>query len=393
MNGTNRMASRQAGRNAAAGGERQRVVVLGAGYAGLLVTRSLARHLPESAELTLVNERDRFVERMRMHQLATGQVLPYIPLTESMGDTGVDVVIGTVDSLDTDGRCVSFENGRRIDYDYLVYALGSRSLRAPEGAIAVADFESASRLRQQLSDLRSGRVVVVGGGLTGLETVSEIAERRNDLDVHLISRGAVDAGMTPGAGRRTRASLHALGVSVREGVRVEAGSDGGFHEVDADGNARRLNADLVIWSVGFIASALAANAGLRVDRQRRVIVDDRLRSIDDPRIYAIGDAGVIDGPDGLARMSCQTAVVMASWLGKRLGRQIAGKAVPAHRPRFVWRNISLGRRDGLTQFTHWDDRPLPIFLSGRTAAGFKELVNYFVTWQVTGLRPRRKAVV
>ncbi|MFC0674540.1 NAD(P)/FAD-dependent oxidoreductase [Brachybacterium hainanense] len=364
----------------------ERVVVLGAGYSGLLAARSLARHLPESARLTLINERDVFVERMRMHQLVAGQDLPRIPLSDSMRSTGAEVAIGSVASLDRDGRAVVLDDGRRIGYDRLVYALGSRSTPAPQGSVGVADPDGAATLRHRLGELRGGRVVVVGGGLTGVETASEIAEQRPELEVHLLSGGPVDAGMAPRAGRRLRESLSRLGVAVREGVQVAPDGSGAL-QIESAGTAEPLSADLAIWAAGFRASPIAEDAGLRVDGQRRIVVDDRLRSVDDPRIYAIGDAGVIGRPKGLARMSCQTAVVMASWLGKRLAREVAGRPMPAHRPKFVWRNISLGRGDGLTQFTHFDDRPLPFFLHGKAAASFKELVNRFVAWEVTGLRP------
>src|SRR3954447_4785700 len=100
-----------------------RVVVLGAGYGGLLAAVRLAARSPE-AEVTLVNQSDVFVERVRLHQYAANQAVRQRRLVDILAGTRVQFVCGTVDRIDPAARRVRLSSGA-LPYDYLVYALGS----------------------------------------------------------------------------------------------------------------------------------------------------------------------------------------------------------------------------------------------------------------------------
>ncbi|MCI2417461.1 FAD-dependent oxidoreductase [Saccharopolyspora sp. K220] len=105
------------------------VVVIGAGYAGLMAAKRTARQVrPELVRVTLVNGRDRFVERVRLHQVASGQRLRMRPLAELVAGTGIEVVVGVVRELDREAKQVRIQREgplRTLGYDTLVYALGS----------------------------------------------------------------------------------------------------------------------------------------------------------------------------------------------------------------------------------------------------------------------------
>ncbi|WP_158104606.1 FAD-dependent oxidoreductase, partial [Amycolatopsis kentuckyensis] len=175
---------------------KHRIVVLGAGYAGANAAGRLAKRLhPADTEITLVNADAEFVERVRMHQLATGQDLKPRPLAEVFAGTGVQVRIARVAAVDAERKTVALSGGDELAYDTLVYALGSTA--ADSGVPGVAEHahhlagkQSALRLRARLAELPAGgTVLVVGGGLTGIEAVTEIAEARPDLEVALAARG------------------------------------------------------------------------------------------------------------------------------------------------------------------------------------------------------------
>ena len=106
-----------------------RVVVLGAGYAGFPAAKRLARQVyPEEVSVELVTESPRFVERPRLHQLATGQQLRDLPLTELLAGSAVRLRLGRACAIDRAHRSISVatENGvETVAYDTLVYALGS----------------------------------------------------------------------------------------------------------------------------------------------------------------------------------------------------------------------------------------------------------------------------
>src|SRR4051794_34165567 len=100
-----------------------RVVVLGAGYGGLLAAVRLAGRAPQ-VEVTLVNQSDLFVERVRLHQYAANQAVRQRQLVDVLAGTRVQFVGGTVDRIDLPARRVLLSGGE-LAYDYLVYALGS----------------------------------------------------------------------------------------------------------------------------------------------------------------------------------------------------------------------------------------------------------------------------
>ncbi|MFF8652570.1 NAD(P)/FAD-dependent oxidoreductase [Streptomyces huasconensis] len=357
-----------------------RLVVVGAGYAGLLAAKRLARKLRRSdVTITLINASDRFVERVRLHQVAAGQRSAAPSLRQQLGDASVQLVVGRVTAIDTTGRTVSLETAPQvIGYDTLVYAVGSRARLdnvpgAIEHAYAVADSEQATRLRHRIAEIASGgTVAVVGAGLTGLETASELAESHPELRIRLFT-GADDvgSGLAPRARTHLRRALDRLGVSVHPKTHVAMVRQDGLDTRDGASFA----ADAVVWTTGFQAPELAREAGLATDEGGRMLVDATLRSISHPEVYAVGDAaaGVSVG-GGPSRMSCQAALPMGRGVADVIAARLTGREPGPVRIGYAFTNISLGRRDGVVQFTHADDRPRGLVLTGRAAAAFKEAV-------------------
>ncbi|WP_307840371.1 FAD-dependent oxidoreductase [Streptomyces sp. G44] len=353
---------------------------MGAGYAGLQAARRLAHKLRRSdVTVTLVNASDRFVERVRLHQLAAGQRRATVPLRQQLGGAPVRLVVGRVTAIDTAGRTVCVDTVPRvIGYDTLVYALGSRARLddvpgAAEHAYAVADTEQATRLRHRVAELASGRTVaVVGAGLTGLETASELAESYPELRVRLFTAGDdVGAGLAPRARTHLRHALGRLGVSVHPRTLVTAVREDGLDTRDGASFA----ADTVVWTTGFQAPELARAAGLATDESGRMLVDATLRSISHPEVYAVGDAAAAVSVGGApSRMSCQAALPMGRGVADVIAARLTGREPGPVRIGYIFTNISLGRRDGVVQFTHADDRPRRLVLTGRAAAAFKEAV-------------------
>ncbi|MGH3659591.1 MAG: FAD-dependent oxidoreductase, partial [Micromonosporaceae bacterium] len=175
-----------------------RIVVLGAGYAGLGAAKRLARQFGTTAgddvRVTLVNATDRFVERVRLHQVATGQVLRDLKLADLLAGTGIELVVARVGAIDTGARNVRLDAApHTIAFDTLVYALGSDAdvdsvpgVRAH--AYTLASAGQARRLHTHLTGIARGQTVaVVGGGLTGMEAATELAEAHPELRVELVT--------------------------------------------------------------------------------------------------------------------------------------------------------------------------------------------------------------
>ncbi|MDT7680530.1 MAG: hypothetical protein QOG57_840 [Pseudonocardiales bacterium] len=372
-----------------------RIVVVGAGYAGLAAAKLAARWT--GAEVTLVNAGDRFVERVRLHQLAAGQPLRDLPLAGLLRGTGVRLVVDRVTGIDAATRTVRL-GGRELGYDRLVYAAGSQAdLDSVPGAARyaypLASYPEASRLRAHLADSGDGgTVAVVGGGLTGIEAAAELAETLPRLKVRLVTGGVLGEALSLRGRRYLWRTFERLGVDVRECARVaEVRADGlllagGGDSAPGDSprsdrapgtgaGSDHVAAATVVWTAGFRVSDLARRAGLAVDGAGRMIVDQTLRSVSHPEVSGVGDAAAIRRADGLElRMACATGLPSAQQAVRAMAAELAGREPRPLRYRYLNQCISLGRRDGLVQFVHADDTPREAVLTGRLAALYKEAI-------------------
>ncbi|TQL21335.1 NAD(P)/FAD-dependent oxidoreductase [Streptomyces sp. SLBN-134] len=382
-----------------------RIIVLGAGYTGAVAAGRLARRLRrEDVALTLVNAEPDFVERVRMHQLAVGQELRPRPFREMFAGTGVELRQATVTGVDADRRTVTVTDAAgttgELVYDTLVYALGSRwdshgVPGAAEHAHEIASRPGALRLRERLAGLAAGEpVVVVGGGLTGLEAATEIAESRPDLDVSLVARGDLGDWLSPRGRRHLRKVFDGLGITVHERTPVTAVAAG---HVTTDGGGT-LPAAVTLWTTGFAVHPIAKATTLESTGTGQIVVDGTMRSVSHPEVYAIGDAAMVEGPGGKPlRMSCASGVPTAWQAADAIAARLTGGKLPTTAPRYFNQCISLGRREGLIQYVTADDRSVRAALTGRLAARYKELVCKGAAWGVAnptlGLPTRRRPVL
>ncbi|MEV6211714.1 FAD-dependent oxidoreductase [Kitasatospora sp. NPDC051914] len=383
-----------------------RIVVLGAGYTGATAAGRIAKRLHrEDVTITLVNPEPDFVERVRMHQLAAGQDLRPRPFGEMFAGTGVALKLAKVTAVDVDRKTVTVTAadgpGREeLEYDTLVYALGSgwNDGGVPgtaDHAHEVSSRPGALRLRDRLAALDAGRpVVVIGGGLTGLEAATEIAEARPDLDVALVARGALGDWLSEKGRAHLRKVVDGLGITVHEDAAVTA--------VEADrvttADGRIIPAEVAVWTTGFAVHPIAGATTLEVTDRGQIVVDRTMRSVSHPDVYAVGDAAMAIGPNGKPlRMSCASGVPMAWQAADAVAARLAGTKVPRVPIRYFQQCISLGRKEGLIQFVTADDRAVDRALTGRVAALYKELICKGAAWGVanptTGVPARRRRVV
>ncbi len=384
-------------------GMTHRLLILGAGYAGVPAAGRLARRVrADEARVTLVNAAPDFVERPRLHQLATGQSLRSLPLRGFLDPVGADLVVGTAHDIDLNRRELVLDgpDGRRVGYDTLVYALGSTidTGAVPgvaEHAYSLSSPDAAGRLHARAGEIsrRGGSLLVCGGGLTGIEVATELAESYPGLQVTLLSPSAPGQWLSARARRHLERAFDRLGVRVRTGARVE--------EVRADSvllSDGILPVDACVWAGGFTVPALARQAGLAVDGRGRVRVDRTLRSLSHPDVYAIGDAAAVPGPwgDSLA-MGCRSGGFTGPQVADRIADALSGRTPAPFRFRYLHECISLGRRDGVIQFLRADETPTGAVLTGRVAAAYKEAVLTGATWTFRRPgpyrpRPRRRIV-
>ncbi|WP_280402113.1 NAD(P)/FAD-dependent oxidoreductase [Nocardia carnea] len=345
-----------------------KVVVIGGGYAGALAANRL--RMRADVDITLINPRAKFVDRVRLHQFVAGTGGAEVDYGTLLAEE-VRLVVDSATRIDAAAHTVELASGPKLDYDYLIYAVGSTGATPPvpgvaEFAYSVAEFEFARRLRSRLDEVPpDASITVVGGGLTGIETAAELAEQGRTVTLICGSTLAPTFGAP---GRRSIATwLHSHGVTVLENDEVaEVGPDA----VLLGGGAVRPSA-LTIWAAGFGVPDLARASGLRTDSLGRLLTDETLTSLDDDCVIAAGDAAA---PSGLPlRMSSYAAGPLGAQAVDTVLSRLAGTEPAVLSVAFSGACVSLGRRSGVRQLARKDDRPVKAYIGGRPGAAIKEL--------------------
>ena len=378
----------------------RRLLILGGGFGGLDVARTVARSRAARAYWSplLVDKENFFQFNPLLPAVAVGGVetrhIVY-PLRDMARHRGIRFVKNKVVALDLAARRVTLHNGLAETWDTLVVALGSetnyygipgaaehtRPFKTVVDAMSLRArvielFEMAEQAERDEQRRRLLAFLVVGGGVTGVEVAAELADmvrttllpRYPSLSVAHVSIVLLERGdrLVPSARPRhaeyVRRFLERRGVEVQLGARVTRVEDKRVHL--AEGPAR--DAFTIVWTAGVCPPAVVRELPLQHHADGRVRVDGGLRALDPggaplPDVYVIGDCAACDRGDGAPHpMLAQTAIHMGAHVGAALVRRATGV-----RPRpFAFREsgyiISLGRHSSVLEV-------FGIPLSGRLA--------------------------
>jgi NADH dehydrogenase len=331
------------------------VVILGAGFGGLRVTKRLAR---EHVQLTLVDRMNYHLFQPLLYQVAAAYLEPsQIAMgvrTILRAQTNLSFVMAEVTGVDSARRTLALASPpHEIPYDYLVLAPGSVThfrdmggvasraigLKTLSDSIAIrnrvlscfeeATVESAERRRGLLT------FCIVGGGSAGIEMAGALTElihgvllkdypsmKRSDPRLILAEAGdRLLPEMIPELGEIAMRTLERRGVEVLLGRPVTDFT--GSEVLFADGS--RIAAHTLIWTAGVKAAPISSMLGTPLGPLGRVPVDPTLRVPANPRIFVIGDAAFVNGDGGVVPMVAPAAVQMADVAAENILRDIAGK--------------------------------------------------------------------
>jgi NADH dehydrogenase FAD-containing subunit len=364
-----------------------RIVILGGGYAGVLTAQRLRGRLRGADhEITLINARDTFVERTQLHQVMAGQKLRQYPLNPLVSGDHSHFIQATVTALDLNRQQVTIERQgatEQIGYDHLVYALGSQvdlesvpGVREHAYTLSPEGARSAVALAPQLTTLAAEQaaLVVIGGGLTGIETVTELAERYPGLRLTLVTSGSLGESLSAVGAAYLRRVMERLGIRVIQGQTVR--------QLERErlllGNGEWVSFARVIWAGGFTVPALAREAGLSVNARGQIRVDDSFRSLSHPAVFAAGDSAILETIP--LRMACATAMPMAAHTADSIAALLRGEDPQPFRFGYTVRCISLGRRDALVQMVNADDSPREQVITGQVGVWIKQLILQGTVW-------------
>jgi len=274
-----------------------RVVVIGAGVAGVTAAEVLRRELPD-AELTLIGDEPyAFYNRMGITRLVSESVSIeslYLNRDDWAESRKIDYRRGLpVTAIDRENRDVVLADGERVPYDRVVIATGATPLVPPidgfgaEGSLVLRTIDDAVQMQQHVRRHRCRTAVIVGAGLLGLEAAYYLTQL--ELRVVMLDRGPwpLSRQLDEQAGALLWEMLHDLGIELLPQVQAERiVADELVRGIElVDGGT--IDAELCLVATGVLPnSELAEAAGL--DVAGGVTVDDSMRT-SDPHIYAVGD--------------------------------------------------------------------------------------------------------
>ncbi len=361
-----------------------RVVILGAGFAGLSAAHALVDTLGAGvADVTLVDRNNYHLFTPLLYQIAACGVDPWDtaqPVRALVARRGVTFRQGTVRGIDLDARQVHLDAGT-LPYEHLVIALGSATnffheqsaerhalpLKTIPEALAIRDrvigaFERAATVSDPAERRKLLTFVVVGGGATGTELTASLADLlydvlppqypRVDFDqVRLVMVESEDrpiANMHDKLGEAALHRLHAQGVDVRLNTKAT--------EVHPDSvrlsNGETIPTATTVWATGVQANAVAAGLDSAHSKGGTLAVDPYLRLHDHPEVYAVGDNAAFTphGGHDLAPMLAWVANQEGKAAGENIARTIRGEMPEPFRLTQLGSAVSLGRNHGAAQF-------------------------------------------
>jgi NADH dehydrogenase len=368
------------------------VVVIGSGFAGLWAALGAARRLDELAvppgtvDITVLSATPFHDIRVRNYEAELSD--SRIPLADLLDPVGVAHIATQVTGIDTDARIVTTSGGATYGYDRLVLASGSRVIKPAvpglrEFGFDVDTYDGAVALQQHLRELAAGhltpasaKVVVVGAGLTGIETACELPNRlralfsRDGLSarVVLVDRNEVGSDMGVSARPVIEKALSDNGIETRTGVYVAAVNERGVSLSSGEG----LEAATVVWCAGMGASPLTEQLPVVRDSSGRVPVDDYLRVVGIPSVFAAGDVAAARMDDQhLSVMSCQHGRPMGRYAGYNVVSDLLGEPMLALRIPWYVTVLDLGPA-GAVYTEGWER---VVVSRGAQAKATKQIIN------------------
>lgn len=338
----------------------KRIIIAGSGFAGLWAALAAQRaiHLAsqeQNIEVMMVSPSPNVGIRPRLYEAVLENMNPDI--SELLTVVGVKFLAGWVNKIDVDQQTIEVAttdgNKQNLSYDRFVLATGSTTFMPPipglkEYGFSVNTLEDAEKLDHHLKNLATkpanaarNTVVVAGGGLTVLETVTEMPERLRSIlgetDVRVVlvdSSTEIGAAMGDQAATVIREALNELGVEGKAGLKVNA--------LDATGvtlsNGEKIETETVIWTAGMRANPLTSQIAGEKDNLGRLIGDAYLHAPEAKNIFVTGDTVKVPTDDlgNFNVMSCQHAMSLGRVAGYNAAAELVDLPLhPYSQPKYV----------------------------------------------------------
>ena len=368
-----------------------RVLVLGSGFAGLWAALGAARRLDEldaaqgAVDITVVSSQPYHDIRVRNYEADLSPCR--IPLQELLDPAGIGRITADVTGIDATAATVTTSDGATRGYDRLVLAVGSTVAKPnlpglADYAFDVDTYDGAMKLQLHIrsldaTDPASATAVVVGAGLTGIETACELPQMLADaLGGAGVTPRVVLVDHNPLVGSDMGDSARPVIEAALADNKVDTMTGEGVAAVDARSvtlsSGEVIPAATLVWCAGMRANPLTAQFGLPLDRLGRLAVDDYLRVEGAEGVFAAGDVAAARMDDEhLSVMSCQHGRPMGRYAGYNVVSDLLGAPMLSLRIPWYVTVLDLGPA-GAVYTEGWDRK---VVSRGDVAKATKRVIN------------------
>jgi NADH:ubiquinone reductase (H+-translocating) len=392
----------------------KKIVVLGAGYGGILTAKKLAKKFKNdnSVEITLIDKNSYHTMLTELHEVSAGRVPEdsiRIDLKKVFAGRKVNVVLDEITEMDFKNQVLK-SNKNSYKYDHLVIGTGSKPTYwgvpgAEENSFPLWSYEDAVNLKEHILNMfRRAMVepdaekrkalltfVVVGSGFTGIEMVGELGEYKDRLcaDFHIdpneVKLYAVDGApkilpiFPDNLINKTVKRLEKLGVEIiTSSPTSEIGKDYAILK-----GGRKIPTHTVIWAAGVEGSDTVGNTELKQEGRKRIVTNDKLQSLDYQNVYVVGD-NIFYIPEGEQRpvpQMVENAEHSSGLIAHNLATDITGGEKKSYKPVFHGAMVCVGGKYGVAQI----GTPGKMYeFSGFIAMFVKHFINLVYFFQVAG---------
>ncbi|WP_295731102.1 NAD(P)/FAD-dependent oxidoreductase [uncultured Limosilactobacillus sp.] len=341
----------------------KKIVVLGAGYAGLKTVVALQKKIKGVADITLVDQNDYHYEATDLHEVASGN-LPASKITYPIKDV-LDPAVTTfvqdrVIKLNAADKTVELANHAPLNYDYCVMALGFVSENfgikgATANSLPMANVDEAKAIHEHLvtvmkhyrqsQDVNDLKIIICGAGFTGIELAGALDDAKKRLaGIAGVNADDIQITLIDASNRLLPMfdeKLANYGVNLLNKLHIQIIKGALINEIqpgkvlykkqgEADDAAlHEESANTIIWTTGVSGSPVVGESGLP-QRRGRVMDTEHLTAPDDDQLYMVGDVAAVMPPDGKRPYptTAQISLSMANYVAKDLSARVKGGQRP-----------------------------------------------------------------
>lgn len=389
----------------------KRIIVLGAGYAGLEAAKTLHKRLKkqDDIEIILIDQNDHHTLLTTLHEVAGDRVDEggvKVSIDHVLEYTKVKFIQDKITRADLENKRL-FSKDKIYDFDYLILGIGSEPAffdipGLEENAFTLWSLDDAKKLNSHIKasfkqaseedneEIRKKLLtfVVGGGGYTGIETMGELIQWTKTLckeygldrkEVRLVVAEALPSILTTLSEKSAKKATRYL---QRKGVEVLTGSaitEVNGQQIMLDGG-KAINTNTLIWTGGIRTNSLAKDLGLSLGRKNQIVVNQYCQTVEYPYVYAVGDNMEFINEEGKALPALvETAIQSGRMAAKNISSQILGKEKKKLEANLHGTMVSIGSLYGVAEL-----KRMPR-LSGIFAIIIKHLVNMHYLYTIGGI--------